>query len=659
MPATTLNSVLPSLRLSLARQTEERFTDGELLEQFITEQDSQAFETLLRQHAPMVLGVCRRILRNESDAEDAFQATFLVLIRKAASIVPRKMVGNWLYGVAYFTATKARAMSTKRAIKERTVALREEACRQEKMDELHAILDQELHTLPDIYRSAIVLCDLEGKSIKQAAEQLSCPTGTLGARLTRGRSILAQRITRRTGLPASGMLAACLSNTAEAVPPTLIHTTAHALKQSAFSCKVMTLTNTVMQGMLLAKLKLAVIPIAALMLSVATLMAGSSMLTTPVMFPIAWQDSGESKLPQPASPKPVKAAHFVWSVAFTPDGRSMVISEGNNLVRLWEVKTQLPGKAFEGAQNIIRSVAVSPDSKLVAGGGDEGIVFVWDVATQKLLHRHDHKEGGIHTVTFSPDGQLLASSHRNSDKQSSVHLHQSISGKYLYSFYSNEGTIPYGTGISLAFKPDGKELALVQQGHFTGIKIIECSDSKLKSTSKRLMYESPLVPQSVAWSLDGMYLATGGTAPAMPNPNNSRLFGMPVGHVKLWDARTGKLIETLFDNSDGDVKALAFSKTANHLYVATTTKMGEPFQTKDGLVGLLGGSYQCWDISLGKKLWEAQGKGGITFNIALSPDGKKLAIANSAGGWLINDTASGKQLRQFAETSETPPVDKK
>src|SRR5262245_51366626 len=113
MATTALGTVLSYLRRSGLHQEEVGHTDGDLLERFVTGDDEAAFEALLRRHGPMVLGACRRVLRNEADAEDAFQATFLVLVRKAASIRPRGMVGNWLYGVAHSTALKARAMSIK------------------------------------------------------------------------------------------------------------------------------------------------------------------------------------------------------------------------------------------------------------------------------------------------------------------------------------------------------------------------------------------------------------------------------------------------------------------------------------------------------------------------------------------------------------------
>src|SRR5262245_25218343 len=141
--------------------------DGELLESFVAHGDERAFEALLRRHAPMVMGVCRRVLGNEADAEDAFQATFLVLVRKAATIKPRGMVGNWLYGVAHTTALKARAMNAKRSAKERqrAEASRAAATRDKAAsgawDAWRDLLDQELKSLPGIYRAAIVLCDLE------------------------------------------------------------------------------------------------------------------------------------------------------------------------------------------------------------------------------------------------------------------------------------------------------------------------------------------------------------------------------------------------------------------------------------------------------------------------------------------------------------------
>jgi RNA polymerase sigma factor (sigma-70 family) len=191
-------------------------TDGQLLTRFLGLRDEAAFETLLRRHGPMVLGVCRRVLLHDQDAEDAFQATFLVLARKAGSVAPRELIGNWLYGVAYNTALKARALNAKRRGRERQVRTMPELqpARQDRdlWGDLQPLLDRELSRLPDKYRFPVVLCDLEGKTHKEAARQLGCPEGTVSVRLSRARALLARRLTQR-GLACMGAaLAAALSN---------------------------------------------------------------------------------------------------------------------------------------------------------------------------------------------------------------------------------------------------------------------------------------------------------------------------------------------------------------------------------------------------------------------------------------------------------------
>jgi RNA polymerase sigma factor (sigma-70 family) len=182
------------LRRAALRQDGAGLTDSDLLEQYVTQREEAAFEALLRRHGPMVLGVCCRVLRNEADAEDAFQATFLVLVRKAASIRSRSTLSNWLYGVAHNTALKAMEMNRKRHTKEREAGtiLKHEAP-SEVLQQVQMLLDAALGKLPKKYRIAIVLCDLEGKTIKEAARYLGWPQGTVATRLTRGRAQLARR----------------------------------------------------------------------------------------------------------------------------------------------------------------------------------------------------------------------------------------------------------------------------------------------------------------------------------------------------------------------------------------------------------------------------------------------------------------------------------
>jgi RNA polymerase sigma factor (sigma-70 family) len=281
---TAISKVIHHLRSALLLRDGADLTDGQLLECFVSRQEAAALEALVRRHGPMVWGVCRRILRNHHDAEDAFQATFLVLVRKAASVTPREMVGNWLYGVAQQTALKLRATGAKQRARERRVVdMRNPAVEeQDRSDELQSVLDRELNRLPDKYRVAIVLCDLEGRTRKAAARQLGLPEGTLAGRLTRGRALLANRLARR-GLPVTGGTLAtllCQKAASASVPTSVLSSTIKAVTLVAagkplaklVSVKVAVLAEGVLKAMLISKLR---IPFVALVLSAVVLTLGA------------------------------------------------------------------------------------------------------------------------------------------------------------------------------------------------------------------------------------------------------------------------------------------------------------------------------------------------------------------------------------------------
>jgi RNA polymerase sigma factor (sigma-70 family) len=272
MKPANMTEMIHQLRSSLCQPAHTRLTDGQLLENYLTCRDRAALEALVRRHGPMVWGVCRRVLRDHHDAEDAFQATFLVLVRKAASVRPRSMVGNWLYGVAHHTALKARATTARRKGREKHVATMPEAAGRERpiWRELHSVLDDELSHLPDRYRAVIVLCDLEGKTRTEAARHLGCPEGTVAGRLARARIMLAKRLTRRGLTVSGGALAATVSkNVASAgVPNAVVSATIEVVAGPAIPVKVAALTEGVLKAMLLQKLKLG-----AVMLLAASLLA--------------------------------------------------------------------------------------------------------------------------------------------------------------------------------------------------------------------------------------------------------------------------------------------------------------------------------------------------------------------------------------------------
>jgi RNA polymerase sigma factor (sigma-70 family) len=210
----------------------EHLSDRQLLERFARQHDEMAFAALVRRHGPMVLGVCRRVLRHEQDAEDAFQATFLVLARKACSLEKPELLANFLYGVAYRTAQHARVRAARRCRHEREAASMA-AARSDPdsfRQELRRMLDDELHQLPEKYRAPLVLCYLEGKTDEEAARLLGWPVGSMSHRLARGRQLLRDRLTGRLRTAPAALPAVFVTDPLEpaAVPPWLADATVRA-----------------------------------------------------------------------------------------------------------------------------------------------------------------------------------------------------------------------------------------------------------------------------------------------------------------------------------------------------------------------------------------------------------------------------------------------
>ncbi len=217
-----MHELIDYLRRTILRQDGCSLSDGQLLGCFIEQGDQSALAVLMRRHGPLVWDVCRRVLGNHHDAEDAFQATFLVLVRRASTVSPREMVANWLYGVASQTARKAKAMRAKKRTHEKQMIQMPEPVAQEKDcgKDLHHHLHQALAGLPAKFRVSIILCYLEGKTRSEAARQLGVPEGTLAAWLARGRAMLAKRLARNgLTLSSAALVTALMHNTASASAP--------------------------------------------------------------------------------------------------------------------------------------------------------------------------------------------------------------------------------------------------------------------------------------------------------------------------------------------------------------------------------------------------------------------------------------------------------
>ena len=236
--------------------------DVDLLERFIGGRDAvaeAAFEAIVTRHGPMVQGICRSLLRDPADADDAFQATFLVLVRKARSIRIKDSLRPWLYGVAWRVALKVQAVARRRRSRETSGDLdRAIDPREPDSSDLRPILLEELERLPDRYRIPIVLFHLEGRTHEQVARELRCPVGTISSRLSRARDLLRSRLARRgLGLPVGVVTTALASRESWALPPTLLRSTVQASAGGVVSATVHQLARGVITSMIVAKMKLA------------------------------------------------------------------------------------------------------------------------------------------------------------------------------------------------------------------------------------------------------------------------------------------------------------------------------------------------------------------------------------------------------------------
>jgi serpin B len=217
MASGPLHNTLVYLRRLAAPGEAGALSDAELLERFVRHRDEAAFEVLVWRHGPLVLGVCRRVLRHAQDAEDAFQAAFLTLARKAHTVGKRPSVGSWLYKVAYRIALAARARAARTQAEPPPAELPAAPTADDLLwRDLRPVLDEEVNRLPEKYRTPVLLCYLQGLTHEEAARQVGCPPSTLSVRLMRARERLRARLTSRGLAPCVGLLATALAERASA-----------------------------------------------------------------------------------------------------------------------------------------------------------------------------------------------------------------------------------------------------------------------------------------------------------------------------------------------------------------------------------------------------------------------------------------------------------
>ena len=318
--------------------------DGQLLARYESGRDEAAFEALIGRHGPMVLTTCRAVLKDEHDVEDAFQATFLVLARKAGSIRGHDALAGWLHRVAYRASVQAGVEAARRRRKEAEASeiARMNAPRRDPDPELGAILHEEVDRLPEAHRLPVVLCDLEGLTYEQAAHHLHWTVPTLRNRLARGRQALKARLTRR-GVMAPAIVALLASKAPAAVPPTLARMTLAAATGGSASAGATLLTHTILRGMMMTQLKI----------------ASTAALAALALASAGWVASGGPEDPKKPAMTPEPKAKIIAKLAPAAE-----VPKPTEMVEVRGQVVATDGKPVEGATvRAVANVAAVPEAR--------------------------------------------------------------------------------------------------------------------------------------------------------------------------------------------------------------------------------------------------------------------------------------------------------
>jgi RNA polymerase sigma factor (sigma-70 family) len=605
--------------------------DADLVARFARQADPAAFAELLRRHGPVVLGVCRRLAG--PDADDAFQAVFLVLARKAAAIDPAGRVGGWLYGVAVRTARKAKVAAARRRRREMGALLSggrqppESSGSELERAELRAVIDAELEKLPATLRDAVVLCDLGGKTRAAAARELGCPEGTVAARLHRGRKLLADRLARRgVALPAGVATALTPAAVTAAVPPGLARQALAVAAGGPAPPAVAALAEGVMRTLSASGVKLAVMAVVAGGLLTVGGVWQSPAADPPPRNPLVVPKDAHAPAPKP--PAPADAGGYVSDVQFSGAGTLYAVVAGGKVAvhdaatrrKVWET----PGEAARFVTYSSRPLSVigppgatplpAPDMNALWVTGPEGVTVhaihkgVVGPPAHKPYPRPKTQKWTV--VAFSPDAKRYAT-----HEGIRVRVFDTVIGAEavrLDEQYREDGWFIGGPlGKQVAWSPDGKRvagLAVVVATSSYGVAVWDTTTGKKLSATEGSFDEGP---RAVAFAPDGKTLALGHET-----------------HVRYLTADGGTEVARF--GVVGPVTALAYSPDGKRLAVGVWAEVWTGFWANPQMEGRRT-EVRVLDVATGATTHRLDGfEGGAAKThlpvtaLAFGPDGRRV-----------------------------------
>jgi RNA polymerase sigma factor (sigma-70 family) len=682
------NVPLSQLRKWLAAERDSQLPDADLLARFVANRDEAAFAALVRRHGSMVRGLCQSVLQHAQDAEDACQATFLVLAKKAGTIRKKTSVASWLHTVAYNLAQKMKA--SRRPASEDQVVVPAPSNPMDELSwrEVREIVHEELERLPEKYRQPVILCCIQGRTQEEAARQLGWTAGTLRGMLTRGRDLLRKRLTRRgLALTAPLFVGVLAPGTASAV---LAKTTAHAAALLAsgqpigagISAQAVALAKAGMSGVIFTKLNVAV----AVLLTAGIITAGAGVASyqgrdsqqavadkkddarTPRVSPI--KSTNPSKLKEPhadfyGDPLPDRAVARIGTMRFqhnkprhdaftvySPDGKSLIVNDPVFGLRFWDPATGKEQRRIPSqGQDSIISFAVSPNGKSIVtvnrSNREATFIQVWDFATGQEVRRIANDKDAFEHVAFSLDSKMVA-----------------IGGSKVVQVFQTadwqlKGRLTFDYVNTFVFSPDNKTLVAAGLG-FSWWDI---------ATGQEIKRFPPPQVRSAA------------SGPVVLSPDGQRIAG--IGRhsnpftLCIWNAATGEMMretpvpggvswyELSFSN-DSQVLACGLfrAKRETLLFSAET---GQPQTTSPGpanhafitfspdnknFVTRLAGAVEVRDVATGQLAAGIPRLPDAVMSTRFAADGRTLMTSFLGGSTATWDPLTGRQLTPF----QAPPL---